>query len=117
MDTPTADTDLSSESPSLQVHARHADDVLADLETSLSGLTVDEAAKRLEQYGRNQLPAVAGRHPLLRFLAHFHNALIYFLLAAAIAALLLGHFVDASVIVAVVLVNAVVGFVQEGKAE
>ncbi|EHJ91790.1 Cation-transporting ATPase pma1 [Vreelandella boliviensis LC1] len=60
---------------------------------------------------------MAGRHPLLRFLTHFHNALIYFLLAAAIAASLLGHFVDASVIVAVVLVNAVVGFVQEGKAE
>lgn len=117
MDTPTADTDLSSESPSLQVHARHADDVLTDLETSPSGLTVDEAAKRLDKYGRNQLPAVAGRHPLLRFLAHFHNALIYFLLAAAVAASLLGHFVDASVIIAVVLVNAVVGFVQEGKAE
>ena len=117
MDTPTADTDLSSESPSLQVHARHADDVLTDLETSPSGLTVDEAARRLDKYGRNQLPAVAGRHPLLRFLAHFHNALIYFLLAAAVAASLLGHFVDASVIIAVVLVNAVVGFVQEGKAE
>lgn len=117
MDTSTADTGLSSESPSLQVHARHADDVLADLETSKAGLTVNEAAKRLEKYGRNQLPEVAGRHPLLRFLAHFHNALIYFLMAAAVAASLLGHFVDALVIVAVVLVNAVVGFVQEGKAE
>ncbi|MBS3667982.1 HAD-IC family P-type ATPase [Halomonas boliviensis] len=99
------------------VHARLAEDVLADLKTSPSGLSVDEAARRLEKYGLNQLPAVAGRHPLLRFFAHFHNALIYFLLAAAVAASLLGHFVDASVIVAVVLVNAVVGFVQEGKAE
>nr|WP_249325231.1 HAD-IC family P-type ATPase [Halomonas boliviensis] len=87
------------------------------MKTSPSGLSVDEAARRLEKYGLNQLPAVAGRHPLLRFFAHFHNALIYFLLAAAVAASLLGHFVDASVIVAVVLVNAVVGFVQEGKAE
>lgn len=117
MDTPTADTGLSLESPPVEVHARHADDVLSELETSPSGLAVDEAAMRLEKYGRNQLPAVAGRHPLLRFLSHFHNALIYFLLAAAVAASLLGHFVDASVIVAVVLVNAVVGFVQEGKAE
>ncbi|WP_425348136.1 HAD-IC family P-type ATPase [Vreelandella boliviensis] len=99
------------------MHARLAEDVLADLKTSPSGLSVDEAARRLEKYGLNQLPAVAGRHPLLRFFAHFHNALIYFLLAAAVAASLLGHFVDASVIVAVVLVNAVVGFVQEGKAE
>ena len=53
----------------------------------------------------------------MRFLAQFHNALIYFLLAAAVAAALLGHYVDAAVILAVVLVNAVVGFVQEGKAE
>jgi magnesium-transporting ATPase (P-type) len=54
---------------------------------------------------------------MLRFLAQFHNALIYFLLAAAVAATLLGHYVDAAVILAVVLVNAIVGFVQEGKAE
>lgn len=117
METPTADTGLASETPPVEVHARHAEDVLADLKSSPSGLTVDEAARRLEKYGRNQLPAVAGRNPLLRFLSHFHNALIYFLLVAAVAASLLGHFIDASVIVAVVLVNAVVGFVQEGKAE
>ena len=60
---------------------------------------------------------MAGRHPLFRLLAQFHNALIYFLLAAALAALLLGHFVDSAVISAVVLVNALVGFIQEGKAE
>ena len=117
METPTANTGAPSESLPQAVHARLAEDVLADLKTSPSGLSVDEAARRLEKYGLNQLPAVAGRHPLLRFFAHFHNALIYFLLAAAVAASLLGHFVDASVIVAVVLVNAVVGFVQEGKAE
>lgn len=117
METPTANTVVPSENLPQAVHARLAEDVLADLKTSPSGLSVDEAARRLEKYGRNQLPAVAGRHLLLRFFAHFHNALIYFLLAAAVAASLLGHFVDASVIVAVVLVNAVVGFVQEGKAE
>ncbi|NVF14602.1 HAD-IC family P-type ATPase [Vreelandella maris] len=117
METPTADTSLLLDNSSLGVHARHIDEVLADLKTSSSGLTADEAARRLTNYGRNQLPKVAGRHLLLRFLAHFHNALIYFLLAAAIAASLLGHVVDAAVIAAVVLVNAVVGFIQEGKAE
>lgn len=117
METPTAENGTLLDNRPAEVHARHADDVLADLATSPSGLAVDEASRRLEKYGRNQLPAVAGRHPLLRFLSHFHNALIYFLLAAAGAALLLGHFVDAAVIVAVVLINAVVGFVQEGKAE
>ncbi|MBR9903455.1 MAG: HAD-IC family P-type ATPase [Gammaproteobacteria bacterium] len=117
METPIAENESLLDNRPAEVHARHADDVLADLATSPSGLAVDEASRRLEKYGRNQLPAVTGRHPLLRFLSHFHNALIYFLLAAAGAALLLGHFVDAAVIVAVVLINAVVGFVQEGKAE
>jgi len=54
---------------------------------------------------------------VLRFLAHFHSALIYSLLAAAIAASLLGHAVDAVVILCIVVINAVVGFVQEGRAE
>ncbi|MFC3282071.1 cation-transporting P-type ATPase [Litchfieldella rifensis] len=119
METPSATrpTGPPTEAPSVGVHARHVEEVLSSLESSPSGLTPDEALRRLDTYGRNQLPPVAGRHPLFRFLAHFHNALIYFLLAAAFAASLLGHFIDASVILAVVLVNAIVGFVQEGKAE
>jgi ATPase, P-type (transporting), HAD superfamily, subfamily IC len=75
------------------------------------------AAERLATHGPNELPAATGRSALLRFLAQFNNALIYFLLVAAVAAFLLGHLVDAVVIVAVVIVNAVVGFIQEGKAE
>ncbi len=87
------------------------------LGTGPDGLGNDEVASRLERHGRNELPEAKGRHPIFRFLAQFNNALIYFLLAGAVAALFLGHFVDAGVIVAVVVVNAVVGFVQEGKAE
>ncbi|GAB2800533.1 cation-transporting P-type ATPase [Halomonas shantousis] len=119
MEIPTATRNVDSlpASQSPEVHARQVDDVLTSLGASPAGLSEDEATRRLARYGRNQLPAVAGRHPLFRFLAQFHNALIYFLLVAAAAASLLGHFVDAAVIVTVVLVNAVVGFVQEGKAE
>jgi len=98
-------------------HAATPEHVLASLRTDPSGLTAAEAAQRLRRFGRNELPAAAGRHPAVRFLAQFNNALIYFLLAAAVAAWILGHIVDAAVIVIVVLVNAVVGFVQEGKAE
>jgi magnesium-transporting ATPase (P-type) len=98
-------------------HAMDADTVLADLDTDREGLTEPEASLRLERYGTNTLPAPKGTPPLLRFLAQFNNALIYFLLAAALAALLLNHAVDAAVIVLVVVVNAVVGFVQEGRAE
>jgi magnesium-transporting ATPase (P-type) len=100
-----------------QAHARAADAVLADLDASPRGLDSAEATARRDRYGPNAIPAGRKRHPVLRFLAQFHNPLIYFLLAGAAAAAALGHFVDTGVIVAVVLVNAVVGFLQEGKAE
>lgn len=98
-------------------HSLSVDEVLGDAATSPMGLTTEEAQRRLARYGRNELKQSMGRHPLLRFLSQFNNALIYFLLAAAVTAFFLGHHVDAAVIAAVVLVNAVVGFVQEGKAE
>ena len=98
-------------------HACAAREVLSSVGGHATGLKSDDAARRLQRHGRNELPAAAGRHPLLRFLSQFNNALIYFLLAGAAAAWVLGHIVDAAVIVVVVLVNAIVGFVQEGKAE
>ncbi|WP_074857332.1 cation-transporting P-type ATPase [Nitrosospira briensis] len=98
-------------------HALSAEDVLAGIEASPTGLSATEAAQRLQLYGPNELPATPARHPVVRFLSHLNNALIYFLLAAAVVTWSLGHFVDASVILAVVLVNAIVGFIQEGKAE
>lgn len=98
-------------------HAASVESVLRAVDSSAAGLAADNAARRLAVHGPNELPETAGRHPALRFLAHFHNTLIYFLLAATVASSLLGHYVDAAVILAVVLVNAIVGFVQEGKAE
>ena len=87
------------------------------LTTRGSGLKDEEVRSRLERYGQNRLPTAPRIHPLLRFLAQFNNALIYFLLAAGVVAAVLGHLVDGAVIVAVVLINAIVGFIQEGKAE
>jgi magnesium-transporting ATPase (P-type) len=98
-------------------HALSGNDALAALDGSPTGLDQAEAARRLAKHGPNALPVTRGTHPIMRFLAQFNSALIYFLLAAALAAALLGHVVDALVIGAVVLVNAIVGFVQEGKAE
>ena len=98
-------------------HALSATQVYATLDTTASGLTSTEAARRLRHYGPNTLPATRARHPLWRFLSQFDNALIYFLLAAAAAAGVLGHQVDAFVILAVVTINAAVGFIQEGRAE
>lgn len=98
-------------------HQLTTEQALAATETAAAGLSTEQARQRLARHGPNRLPAEATRHPLLRFLAQFHNTLIYFLLAAAVAAWLLGHRIDAAVIVAVVLINALVGFIQEGKAE
>ncbi len=87
------------------------------LGASREGLSSDEAAGRLARFGPNRLPPPKRRGPLLRFLLQFHNVLIYVLLAAAAVTAALEHWVDTGVIVGVVLINAVIGFVQEGKAE
>jgi len=98
-------------------HTLTGDAVLSRLQSDRQGLTEAEAQRRFAEHGPNSLPRAAGVHPILRFLAQFNSALIYFLIAAAFAAALLGHLVDAVVIMAVVIVNAIVGFLQEGKAE
>ncbi len=81
------------------------------------GLTVPEAVDRLARYGPNSLPADTGAGLVRRVLRQFHHPLIYVLLAAAAITAGLGEYVDSAVIFGVVLVNALVGFIQESKAE
>ena len=83
----------------------------------MQGLSHDEAARRLARHGPNRLTPPKRRGPLLRFLLQFHNVLIYVLLAASVVTALLAHWVDTGVIVGVVVINAIIGFIQEGKAE
>lgn len=83
----------------------------------VEGLTEAEAEKRQRQFGRNQLTAKPGKPPWLRFLSQFQQPLIYILLVAAAVMTLLQDWVDAGVIFAVTLINAVIGYVQEAKAE
>jgi calcium-translocating P-type ATPase len=98
-------------------HSASDADCLAALDARSGGLTSAEAAARLARHGPNRLPEVGTRGPVLRFLMQFHNVLIYVLLGAAVVTGALQHWVDTGVILAVVLANAVIGFVQEGKAE
>lgn len=98
-------------------HASSAASVVEKLDASSEGLSATSAAERLRQHGPNALPVVAGRSALRRFLNQFNNVLIYFLLVAGAAAALLGHMIDAAVIIAVVVVNATIGFIQEGRAQ
>jgi len=98
-------------------HDRSPEEVLAHLASNDSGLDTDEAARRLEHHGPNAPPSARKRSLAMRFLGHFHHILIYVLLVAALVTLLLGHPIDTGVILAVVLANAVIGFLQEGRAE
>lgn len=98
-------------------HALPTDAVLAQLQSTAAGLSSGEARERLQQQGPNALPAAASRSMLARFLSQFNNLLIYVLLGSAVVTALLQHWVDTGVILAVVLINAVFGFVQEGRAE
>jgi calcium-translocating P-type ATPase len=98
-------------------HARSVTECLEALVASADGLSGGEAARRFAQHGPNLLPEVRTRGPLMRFLAQFNNVLIYVLLGSAAVTAGLQHWIDTGVILAVVLANAAIGFLQEGKAE
>lgn len=98
-------------------HAERIDRVIDAFETSTEGLSRQDAEERLSRYGPNALPSQHQTGALKRFLKQFHNILIYILLAAAGVTALLQEWLDMSVILGVVVVNAVIGFIQEGKAE
>jgi len=98
-------------------HAIDTKGVLDALGVPGTGLDSEEAARRLERHGPNSLPEPPHRPAWRRLLAQFHNVLIYALVGAALVALMLDHGLDAAVIGAVVLINAVIGFIQEGRAE
>ena len=98
-------------------HALPGKDCLQHLGSSEGGLATETAAHRLRAHGPNCLPPPTRRSALMRFLLQFHNTLIYVLLAAGAITALLGHWIDSGVIFGVVIINAIVGFIQEGKAE
>jgi len=92
------------------------DEVFEALESGSAGLSSCESKARLEIYGYNELK-FKKRSTLIRFLMQFHSALIYVLLASAVVTTFLDMWMDTAVILAVVFANAIIGFIQEGKAE
>src|SRR6516164_9218489 len=99
-------------------HAISADEVVTRLATSgQKGLDAAEASARLRKHGPNRLPEGKRRGPFMRFLAQFNNILVYVLLGAGFTKLMLSLWVDAGIIFGVVVLNALLGFIQEGKAE
>jgi cation-transporting ATPase F len=99
-------------------HHMEMEDVVQRLDTDLhDGLSGAQVQRRREEYGLNRLTRQKRRSELVRFLLQFHSPLLYILLAAALVTAVLQEWVDAGVIFGVVLVNALVGYVQEAKAE
>ena len=115
IDRPTAAQ--AEPSPPIHWHTFDPEAVQRHLQTGPGGLAEAEARHRLAQYGSNRLAPRKRRGPLLRLLMQFNNILLYVMLGAAVITALLGHWVDTGVLLAAVIINAIIGFIQEGKAE
>ena len=98
-------------------HALDPDEVQRGLQSEPAGLGEAEVLRRRALHGPNRLAPPRRRGPLLRFVLQFHNILLYVMLGAAAITAVLGHWVDTGVLLAAVVVNAIIGFIQEGKAE
>ncbi|MCU0533362.1 MAG: cation-transporting P-type ATPase [Hydrococcus sp. Prado102] len=104
--------------PSQPWHHLPVREVTQHLNSNLeAGLTSASVAKRRERFGANELKGKPGKSPIVRFLLQFNQPLLYILLVAGAIKAILGEWVNAWVIWGVTLINAVVGFVQESKAE
>ena len=98
-------------------HALTADEAITQLETTRDGLSQEQVSQRRSSYGPNKLPEAPQASTLARFLKQFANLLVIVLMVAGILTAFLQHWIDTAVIFAVVIVNALIGVVQEGKAE
>ena len=101
----------------MRCHQKKIDDILAELRTSLQGLSSEEAEKRLEEYGRNELKEKKKKTLFIMFLDQFKDFMILVLIAAAVVSGVIGELSDTIAIIVIVVLNAVIGFVQEYRAE
>ena len=92
-----------------------AQEALDDLGSDVKGLSSGEAEKRLGEYGANELGAELKTPPWLLFLSQFKDLLVMVLIAAAAISFAIGSYRDGTVMVAIVAINAIIGFVQEYK--
>ncbi|MCK5149716.1 HAD-IC family P-type ATPase [Candidatus Pacearchaeota archaeon] len=101
----------------MEWHSKIKEEIFEELKTSNEGLTQGQAEKRLREVGLNQISKKKKTPQILIFLKQFNSPLIYVLFVAMIISFVFDHLVDGYVILAVVLINATIGFVQERKAE
>lgn len=98
-------------------HTKKTNDILGILHSNEEGLSKEEAASRLEKYGPNKLPEAKVDSLLVIFLRQFQSPLIYILFIASLIVFAMHEFIDGSIILFVLTFNAIVGTIQEGKAQ
>jgi len=98
-------------------HQKDITSVFEKLHTSVHGLSLEETQKRLEQYGPNELTEKKKKTPLMMFLDQFRDFMILVLIAAAIISGIIGEPSDTIAIIVILILNAVIGFIQEYRAE
>lgn len=98
-------------------HTRSIEDTLSSLKITQNGITDEEAIRRIEQYGKNELKEGEKRTILSMFLEQFKNVMVIILLIAAGISAVLHEVTDTAIILVVVILNSVLGVVQENKAE
>ncbi len=105
------------EGDTMHWHQKTIDATIDDLKSSLQGLSSEEAKKRLEEYGPNELKEKAKKTPLGMFLDQFKDFMIIVLIFAAIISGIIGDAADTIAIIVIVILNAIIGFIQEYRAE
>jgi len=109
---------MADRGPALKFWMMTPEEIASALNSDLKGgLTSEQTAINYEKYGPNQLQEAPSRSPLAVFFDQFKSFLIWVLIAAAIISGFLGEWVDALAIIAIVILNAILGFVQEFRAE
>ena len=98
-------------------HAVNIKDIFSQLKTDEHGLSNTEAKRRLQVYGRNEIKRISRETPLKIFLEQFKSFLIIILVIATIVSALIGQTLDAAVIFAIIIFNAILGFIQDWRAE
>lgn len=98
-------------------HNKSSEELLSYFKSSLAGLSEKEASNRIKKYGKNSFKEYKKKSRVFLFLKQFNSLLIYILLASFIISILIGHFIDGIVILAIVIINSSIGFFQEYKAE
>ena len=101
----------------MEIYRKNISEIYKEFSTSPSGLSAEEAASRLKKIGKNQLKKIRKTPLILKFFLQFKDLLVIILLVAALLALTMQEPRDALIILVIVIINAIIGFIQEYKAE